>query len=318
MNNVPAVIVNIQRQPGANIIQVVDRIKTLLPQLKSNLPSAIQVSIPTDRTTTIRASVKDVEFELMLTVALVVMVIFLFLRNLSATVIPSVAVPLFLVGTFAVMYLLGYSLNNLTLMALTISTGFVVDDVILMIENIVRYIEEDEKPLQAALKGAEQIGFTIVSLTVSLIAILIPLLFMGDIVGQLFWELAITLSVTIIVSAVVSLTLTPMMCAKLLRHKSESQQGRFYRTSERAFQSIIRFYGRTLRWVLKYERTTLSVDVATLVLTILLYIVVPKVFSPCRIRALSRASQKRRSRFPSPLWSRDNRRSLRSFLGIRG
>ncbi len=300
MNNVPAVIVNIQRQPGANIIQVVDRIKTLLPQLKSNLPSAIQVSILTDRTTTIRASVKDVEFELMLTVALVVMVIFLFLRNLSATVIPSVAVPLSLVGTFAVMYLCGYSLNNLTLMALTISTGFVVDDAIVMIENIVRYIEEGEKPLQAALKGAEQIGFTIVSLTVSLIAVLIPLLFMGDIVGRLFREFAITLSVTIIVSAVVSLTLTPMMCAKLLRHKSEAQQGRFYGASEHAFRSIIEFYGRTLRWVLKHERATLSVAVATLVLTILLYIAVPK----------------RRRRFPSPRWSRDNRRSLRSFLRI--
>ena len=225
MNNVPAVIVNIQRQPGANIIQVVDRIKTLLPQLNSTLPSSIQVSVLTDRTLTIRASVEDVQFELMLTVALVVLVIFLFLRNVAATIIPSVVVPLSLVGTFAVMYLLGYSLNNLTLMALTISTGFVVDDAIVMIENIVRYIEEGEKPLAAALKGAEQIGFTIVSLTVSLIAVLIPLLFMGDIVGRLFREFAITLSVTILVSAVVSLTLTPMMCSRLLRHKSSSQAG---------------------------------------------------------------------------------------------
>ncbi len=225
MNNVPAVIVNIQRQPGANIIQVVDHIKMLLPQLKTTLPSSIQVSILTDRTTTIRASVKDVEFSLMLTVVLVVMVMFLFLRNVSATIIPSVAVPLSLVGTFAVMYLLGYSLNNLTLMALTISPGFVVDDAIVMIENIVRYIEEGEKPLQAALKGAEQIGFTILSLTVSLLAVLIPLLFMRDIVGRLFREFAITLGVTILISAVVSLTLTPMMCAKLLRHKSEARQG---------------------------------------------------------------------------------------------
>jgi len=330
MNNVPAVIVNIQRQPGANIIQVVDRIKTLLPQLKSNLPSAIQVSILTDRTTTIRASVKDVEFELMLTVALVVMVIFLFLRNLSATVIPSVAVPLSLVGTFAVMYLLGYSLNNLTLMALTISTGFVVDDAIVMIENIVRYIEEDEKPLQAALKGAEQIGFTIVSLTVSLIAVLIPLLFMGDIVGRLFREFAITLSVTIIVSAVVSLTLTPMMCAKLLRHKSESQQGRFYRASERAFQSIIRFYGRTLRWVLKHERATLSVAVATLVLTILLYIVVPKGFFPVQdtgiIQGISEAPQEvsfpamvqRQQALAQVILKDPAVESLSSFIGVDG
>jgi len=217
MNETPAVIVNIQRQPGANIIQVVDRIKRLLPVLKSNLPSAVQVDVLTDRTTTIRASVKDVEFELMLTVALVVMVIFLFLRNVSATTIPSVAVPLSIVGTFGVMYLAGFSLNNLTLMALTISTGFVVDDAIVMIENIIRFIEEGDPPLEAALKGSEQIGFTIVSLTISLIAVLIPLLFMGDIVGRLFREFAITLSVTILVSAVVSLTLTPMMCSRILK-----------------------------------------------------------------------------------------------------
>ena len=247
MNETPAVIVNIQRQPGANIIQVVDRVKKLLPVLKSNLPTAVQVDVLTDRTTTIRASVQDVEFELMLTVGLVVMVIFLFLRNLSATIIPSVAVPLSIVGTFGVMYLAGFSLNNLTLMALTISTGFVVDDAIVMIENIIRFIEEGDPPLQAALKGSEQIGFTIVSLTISLIAVLIPLLFMGDIVGRLFREFAITLSVTILVSAVVSLTLTPMMCSRLLKSTHGRKQSRFYVASEKAFDSIIAFYGRTLK-----------------------------------------------------------------------
>ena len=244
MNGTPAVIVNIQRQPGANIIAVVDRIKALLPQLQASLPSSIQVKILTDRTNTIRASVSDVQFELMLTIGLVVLVIFLFLRNLSATIIPSIAVPLSLVGTFGVMYLLGYSLNNLSLMALTISTGFVVDDAIVMIENISRYLEEGKRPLQAALLGSEQIGFTIVSLTVSLIAVLIPLLFMGDIVGRLFREFAVTLSVTILVSAVVSLTLTPMMCAKILKHTPESQQGWFYRASERGFEAVIAFYGQ--------------------------------------------------------------------------
>jgi multidrug efflux pump len=280
MNEVPAVIVNIQRQPGANIIDVVDRVKRLLPQLRASLPSSVNIATLTDRTTTIRASVRDVQFELMLTVALVVMVIFLFLRTLSATVIPSVAVPLSLVGTFGVMYMLGYSLNNLTLMALTISTGFVVDDAIVMIENIARYIEAGEPPLQAALKGAEQIGFTILSLTVSLIAVLIPLLFMGDVVGRLFREFAITLSVTILISAVVSLTLTPMMCARLLHHKPESQQGRLYRASERLFQSVIAFYGRTLRVVLRHQSLTLGVALATLAATFLLYIVVPKGFFP--------------------------------------
>ncbi len=280
MNQVPAVIVNIQRQPGANIITVVNRIKNLLPQLKSSLPSSVDLSILTDRTTTIRASVSDVQFELMLTVALVVMVIFLFLRTLSATVIPSIAVPLSIVGTFGVMLLLGYSLNNLSLMALTISTGFVVDDAIVMIENIMRYIEEGDSPLEAALKGSEQIGFTIVSLTVSLIAVLIPLLFMGDIVGRLFREFAVTLSVTILVSAVVSLTLTPVMCAKLLRHKPESEQSRFYRASDRAFQSVIAFYGRTLTWVFEHQTATLWVAAATLVCTVLLYIFIPKGFFP--------------------------------------
>jgi multidrug efflux pump len=280
MNNAPAIILNIQRQPGANIIQVVDRIKARLPQLKTTLPAAIEVSVLTDRTTTIRASVKDVQFELMLTVALVVMVIFLFLRTLSATIIPSVAVPLSLVGTFGVMYLLGYSLNNLTLMALTISTGFVVDDAIVMIENIARYIEAGERPLQAALKGAEQIGFTIVSLTVSLIAVLIPLLFMGDIVGRLFREFAVTLAVTILISAIVSLTLTPMMCARLLRHKPEAQQGWFYRVSEHVLQRVIGVYGKTLQWVLKRQTATLLVAAGTLVLTVWLYIIVPKGFFP--------------------------------------
>jgi multidrug efflux pump len=294
-NETPAVIVNIQRQPGANIIQVVDRIKKVLPVLKSNLPAALDVEVLTDRTTTIRASVQDVEFELMLTVGLVVMVIFLFLRNLSATIIPSVAVPLSIVGTFGVMYLAGFSLNNLTLMALTISTGFVVDDAIVMIENIIRFIEEGDPPMQAALKGSEQIGFTIVSLTISLIAVLIPLLFMGDIVGRLFREFAITLSVTILVSAFVSLTLTPMMCSRLLKHRPEAQQGRFYRASEHAFESIIAFYGRTLKWVLKHQTATLLVAVATLVFTILLYIIIPKGFFPVQdtgiIQGISEASQ---------------------------
>ena len=295
MNETPAVIVNIQRQPGANIIQVVDRIKKILPVLKSNLPAALQVDVLTDRTTTIRASVRDVEFELMLTVALVVMVIFLFLRNLSATVIPSVAVPLSIVGTFGVMYLAGFSLNNLTLMALTISTGFVVDDAIVMIENIIRFIEEGDPPLEAALKGSEQIGFTIVSLTISLIAVLIPLLFMGDIVGRLFREFAITLSVTILVSAFVSLTLTPMMCSRLLRHTPKEKQGRFYRASEEAFDRIIAFYAKTLRWVLQHQTATLLVAVATLVLTVLLYVVIPKGFFPVQdtgiIQGISEASQ---------------------------
>ncbi len=280
MNTTPAVIVNVQRQPGANIIAVVDRIKALMPRLQSSLPVSVNVSILTDRTTTIRASVSDVQFSLMLTVALVVMVIFLFLRSLAATIIPSIAVPLSIVGTFGVMYLLGYSLNNLTLMALTISTGFVVDDAIVMIENISRYIEEGESPLEAALKGSEQIGFTIVSLTVSLIAVLIPLLFMGDIVGRLFREFAITLAVTILMSAVVSLTLTPMMCAKLLHHTPESEQGWFYRKSEKVFQDTIAFYGRTLEWVLHHEYETLLVAIGTLVLTIVLYVVVPKGFFP--------------------------------------
>ena len=280
MNDTPAVIVNIQRQPGANIITVVDRIKTLLPQLRTALPASVQMTILTDRTTTIRASVSDVELELMLTVALVVMVIFVFLRTFAATVIPSVAVPLSLVGTFGVMYLLGYSLNNLTLMALTISTGFVVDDAIVMIENIARYIEAGKTPLEAALLGSEQIGFTILSLTVSLIAVLIPLLFMGDVVGRLFREFAVTLSITILISAFVSLTLTPMMCSRLLRVRPESERGWFYRTSEAAFAAVVAFYGRTLRWVLSHQTATLVVAAATLVLTVALAILIPKGFFP--------------------------------------
>jgi multidrug efflux pump len=330
MNETPAVIVNIQRQPGFNIIQVVDRIKKLLPVLKSNLPASVQVEELTDRTTTIRASVSDVEFELMLTVALVVMVIFLFLRNLSATVIPSVAVPLSIVGTFGVMYLAGFSLNNLTLMALTISTGFVVDDAIVMIENIIRFIEEGDPPLQAALKGSEQIGFTIVSLTISLIAVLIPLLFMGDIVGRLFREFAITLSVTILVSAVVSLTLTPMMCSRLLKSTHGQKQTRFYEVSENAFNSIIAFYGKTLKWVLKHQTATLLVAAGTLVLTIFLYLIVPKGFFPVQdtgiIQGISEAGQaisfeamaEKQQQLTHVILQDPAVESLSSFIGIDG
>lgn len=295
MNSVPAIIVNVQRQPGTNIIEVVDRIKALLPALRNTIPASINISILTDRTNTIRASVKDVQFELILTVILVVLVIFLFLRTLSGTVIPSIAVPVSLVGSFGVMYLLGYSLNNLTLMAMTIATGFVVDDAIVMIENIARYIEQGEKPLDAALKGSAQIGFTIISLTVSLVAVLIPLLFMADVVGRLFREFAVTLSATILISAVVSLTLTPMMSARLLRRRPESEQSRFYRASEHAFTSIIQYYGRTLRWVLDHQGATLLVAMATLVLTVLLYTVIPKGFFPVQdtgvILGISQAEQ---------------------------
>jgi multidrug efflux pump len=280
MNESPAVIVNIQRQPGANIIDVVERVKKLLPTLQASLPGSVNVAILTDRTATIRASVENVQIELMITIGLVVVVIFLFLRTLAATIIPAVAVPLSLVGTFGAMYLLGYSLNNLTLMALTISTGFVVDDAIVMIENIARYIEAGEHPLRAALKGAEQIGFTILSLTLSLIAVLIPLLFMGDIVGRLFREFAITLSITILISAVVSLTLTPMMCARLLRHKAESTRGLFYRGSESVFRAVIAFYGRTLQVVLRHQPVTLLVATGTLAATGWLFFIIPKGFFP--------------------------------------
>jgi multidrug efflux pump len=330
MNQVPAVILNIQRQPGANIIAVVDRIKSLLPQLTSSLPAAMQVSILTDRTNTIRASVKDVQFELVLTVGLVVLVIFLFLRNLSATIIPSVAVPLSLVGTFAIMYLLGYSLNNLTLMALTISTGFVVDDAIVMIENIVRYIEEGEQPLRAALRGAEQIGFTIISLTISLIAVLIPLLFMGDIVGRLFREFAVTLSVTILVSAVVSLTLTPMMSGRLLKHTPPERQGRFYRVSERAFERVIAVYDRTLQFVFRWQTITLLIAAGMLVLTLLLFYTIPKGFFPIQdtgvIQGISEADQttsftemsRMQQELATVILKDPSVQSLSSFIGIDG
>ena len=329
-NTKPAVILNIQRQPGANIIAVVDRVKRILPQLQTALPAAVNVEILTDRTVTIRASVEDVQFSLMLTIALVVMVIFLFLRSVRATIIPALAVPLSIVGTFAVMYALGFSLNNLTLMALTISTGFVVDDAIVMVENISRFLEEGDSPLQAALKGAEQIGFTILSLTVSLIAVLIPLLFMGDIVGRLFREFAITLAVTILVSAFVSLTLTPMLSAKLLRHTRKEDEGWFYRKSEAVFDAVIAFYGRTLRTVLRFRTTTLIVTVATFVATILLYIYVPKGFFPVQdtgvILGISEGPQnisftamaERQQRLADAILRDPAVESLSSFIGIDG
>src|SRR5712672_516248 len=326
----PAVIVNIQRQPGANIIGVVDEVQKILPQLRSSMPATVNLQVLTDRTNTIRASVKDVKFSLVLTIGLVVMVIFLFLRSFAATVIPSVAVPLSIVGTFGVMYLLGYSLNNLSLMALTISTGFVVDDAIVMIENISRYLEQGDSPLEAALKGSEQIGFTIVSLTVSLIAVLIPLLFMGDIVGRLFREFAVTLAVTILVSAFVSLTLTPMMCAKLLRQHKKQEEGWFYRKSENAFNSVIAFYGRTLQFVLRFRTITLLVTVATLVGTILLYIYVPKGFFPVQdtgvILGVSEGAQdvsfaamaKRQRALADVILKDPGVESLSSFIGVDG
>jgi multidrug efflux pump len=330
MNDTPAVIVNIQRQPGANVIDVVNRVKRLMPQLQSTLPSAVHVQVLTDRTTTIRGSVDDVQFELMLAVVLVVMVIFLFLRNLKATIIPSVAVPLSLVGTFGVMYLLGFSLNNLSLMALTISTGFVVDDAIVMIENVARYIEQGDSPLQAAMKGSEQIAFTIMSLTISLIAVLIPLLFMGDVVGRLFREFAVTLGVTILISAVVSLTLTPMMCARLLRHTPEEEQGRLYRRSQKAYDRIVGFYGKTLRWVLDRQTATLLVAAATLVFTVFLYIIVPKGFFPVQdtgiILGISEAPQwisfaamaERQQTLAKIILEDPAVRSLSTFIGIDG
>ena len=294
VNETPAILLNIRRQPAANTIQVVESIEKLLPTIESTLPRAVHVQVVSDRTTAIRASVEDVEFELMLTIALVVMVIFLFLRSLKATIIPSIAVPLSLVGTFAVMYFAGFSLNNLTMMALTISTGFVVDDAIVMIENISRYIEEGDRPLAAALKGAEQIGFTILSLTVSLIAVLIPLLFMSNVAGRLFREFAVTLAVTIVLSAVVSLTLTPMMSARLLRYTPPERQGRLHRLSERGFERVIGFYGRTLHFVLDYQVATLLVAVAVMILTVLLYVVVPKGFFPTQdtgiIQGISQAA----------------------------
>jgi len=280
VNDQRAIVLNIQRQPGTNIISVVDTVQGILPQIEASLPEGIGVQIISDRTTTIRASVKDVEFELMLTTVLVVLVIFLFLRSASATIIPGIAVPLSLIGTFGVMYLLGYSLDNLSLMALTISTGFVVDDAIVMIENISRYIEWGDSAMTAALTGSAEIGFTIVSLTVSLIAVLIPLLFMADIVGRLFREFAVTLAVTIIFSAFVSLTLTPMMSARILRHRPESEQGALYRWSEWCFVKTIEGYGRMVRVVLRHQPLTLMVAIGTLGLTIYLYMIVPKGFFP--------------------------------------
>jgi multidrug efflux pump len=330
MNRTPAVIVNIQRQPGANIIDVVNRITQLLPKLRATIPPAIHITVLSDRTTTVRASVADVEFELILCIGLVVAVIFVFLRTFAGTIIPSIAVPLSLVGTFAAMYGMGFSLNNLTLMALTISTGFVVDDAIVMIENITRYVEQGEAPLAAALKGAEQIGFTIMSLTVSLIAVMIPLLFMGDITGRLFREFAITLSVTILISAVVSLTLTPMLCAKLLRHTPESERGRFYLASERMFERTISFYGRTLDWVLAHRRLTLVVAVATLVVTVVLYAAIPKGFFPVQdtgeIQGVTEADQsvsfaemaRLQQRVAAKVLQDPAVESLSSFIGVDG
>lgn len=295
-NENQAVLLNIQRQPGANVIEVVDRIKELLPSITDNLPAGLDVSVLTDRTQTIRAAVKDVQHELLIAIVLVVMVTFVFLRRFSATLIPSIAVPLSLIGTFGVMYLAGFSVNNLTLMALTIATGFVVDDAIVMLENISRHIEEGETPMQAALKGARQIGFTLISLTFSLIAVLIPLLFMADVVGRLFREFAITLAVAILISLVVSLTLTPMMCARLLkREPTEEEQSRFYRASGAWIDWLIAHYGRGLQWVLKHQPLTLLVAVASLALTVVLYMAVPKGFFPVQdtgvIQGISEAPQ---------------------------
>jgi multidrug efflux pump len=329
-NKTPAILLNIQRQPGANVIQVVDGIKKLLPQIEASLPSALNISILSDRTNTIRASVSDVEFELGLAIVLVVLVIFVFLRNLPATIIPSLSVPLSLVGTLVVMYLLGFSLDNLSLMALTISTGFVVDDAIVMIENIARYIEGGEAPLQAALEGSAQIGFTIISLTISLIAVLIPLLFMGEVVGRLFHEFAITLAATIIISAFVSLTLVPMLCAKILRHQPESERSRWAVAADHGFQWIIDQYGRALRVVLNHQPLTLLIAIATLVVTVLLYIAIPKGFFPVQdtglIQAITEASQtisydsmaNRQQALADVLLKDPDVTSLTSFIGVDG
>jgi multidrug efflux pump len=330
MNDKPAIVLNIQRQPGANVIDTVDRIKKLLPTLTQTLPASVDVIPLTDRTITIRASVKDVQFELLLAIALVVMVIFVFLRNVSATFIPAVAVPLSLVGTFGIMYLAGFSINNLTLMALTIATGFVVDDAIVMIENIARYMEEGESPMEAALKGSKQIGFTIISLTFSLVAVLIPLLFMGDVVGRLFREFAITLAVSILISAVVSLTLTPMMCARILKHVPPEKQGRFYRKTGEWFDAVISKYGEWLTWVLNRQTATLWVALGTLALTVLLYIFVPKGFFPVQdtgvIQGISDAPQtvsfasmsERQQRLAVAVLEDEAVESVSSFIGVDG
>ncbi len=329
-NTSPAVIVNIQRQPGANVIEVVDRVKRLLPQLKESMPSGVDVSVLTDRTTTIRASVEDVQYELLLAVALVVMVIYLFLRNLPATIIPGVAVPLSLVGTFGAMHLLGFSLNNLSLMALTISTGFVVDDAIVMIENVARYVEQGDDPFEAALKGSKQIGFTILSLTASLIAVLIPLLFMSDVVGRLFREFAITLGVSILISAVVSLTLTPMMCARLLRHIPPEKEGRIHKATQRGFDWVIERYAVSLRWVLRHQSLTLAVAVGTLGLTVALYMWSAKGFFPIQdtglIVGISEAPQSisftamagRQQELAAVILKDPAVESLSSFIGVDG
>jgi multidrug efflux pump len=327
MNSTPALILNVQRQPGANVVDVVDRIKGLLPTLQASMPPGVDVAVLTDRTTTIRASVADVQLELILSVVLVVLVIFVFLRNVPATLIPSLSVPLSLVGTFAVMYLANFSLNNLSLMALTIATGFVVDDAIVMIENISRYIERGEPPLEAALKGAGQIGFTIISLTVSLIAVLIPLLFMQDVVGRLFREFAITLAVTILISAVVSLTLVPMLCAKLLKHRPQVDQAR---ESGRWFAAVVEWYGRRLTWVLDHQKLTLWVATATVVVTALLYILIPKGFFPDQdtglIQGVSEASESisyagmadRQQALAVAILTDPDVQSLSSFIGVDG
>ena len=330
-NENQAVLLNIQRQPGANVIEVVDRIKALLPSITDNLPAGIDVTVLTDRTQTIRASVRDVQHELLIAIALVVMVTFLFLRRASATLIPSIAVPLSLVGTFGVMYLAGFSINNLTLMALTIATGFVVDDAIVMLENISRYIEEGDSPMQAALKGAKQIGFTLISLTLSLIAVLIPLLFMADVVGRLFREFAITLAVAILLSLVVSLTLTPMMCARLLKPEpKEAEQGRFYRASGAFIDWMIAEYGRMLQWVLKHQPLTLLVAIGTLGLTVYLYMVVPKGFFPVQdtgvIQGISEAPQsisfsamsQRQQELGKIILQDPDVESLSSYIGVDG
>ena len=326
----PAIILNVQRQPGANVITTADSIQALLPQLTESLPKSVKLTVLTDRTETIRASVSDVQTELLLAIALVVMVIYLFLRNVPATIIPSVAVPLSLVGTFAVMYFLNFSINNLTLMALTIATGFVVDDAIVVIENISRYIEKGEKPLDAALKGAGEIGFTIISLTFSLIAVLIPLLFMGDIIGRLFREFAVTLAVAILISAVVSLTLTPMMCARMLSHESLRKQNRFSRASERFFERVIAKYGEWLKVVLNHPMLTLGVALSTLVLTVLLYIFIPKGFFPIQdnglIQGTVQAPQsvsfsemaQRQQKLAAEILKDPDVASLSSFIGVDG
>jgi multidrug efflux pump len=328
MNSVPALILNVQRQPGANVVDVVDRIQALLPGLQADMPAGVDVALLTDRTTTIRASVKDVEFELVLAVALVVLVIWLFLRNIPATIIPSLSVPLSLIGTFAVMYLANFSLNNLSLMALTIATGFVVDDAIVMIENISRYIEAGESPLEAALKGAGQIGFTIISLTVSLIAVLIPLLFMQDVVGRLFREFAVTLAVTILISAVVSLTLVPMMCAKLLKHRPQNERSQT--ESGKWFTAVVDWYGQRLTWVLDHQRLTLWVALGTLVLTALLYVLIPKGFFPDQdtglIQGVSEATEsisyaamaQRQQALAAAILKDPDVLSLSSFIGVDG